>query len=227
MKRLATLAAVFTLLMLSVSASRAEEPLLLFDYVGFDYESPDLDTSVFGEVGSGYVSVGTVENLFAPLVFNDAANEYTYVISGLTADSRNVFGDFVVVTYSGGLLQVFEDSRNTGTAALYGIDPPNGTVLSTFTDGALYLEGTLSAFQFVFNTNNNSGSFESNFTATGGSQIGNIAPEDRDGWQFAGATGNATNIPQGYDHQIDGQVFLTKPTHSQSATWGAVKALYR
>jgi hypothetical protein len=227
MNRLATLAAVLTLLMMSVSATRAEAPLLLFDYVGFDYESPDLNTSQFGEVGSGYVGLGTVENLFAPLVFDDSANEYTYVFSGLTSTARNTFGDFVVVDYSGGLLRIYEDSKTTGTAAQYGVEPPNGLAPSSFIDGTLFLEGTLSNFQLVFNTTNNSGSFESGFLATGGAQIANIPPGDRDGWTFAGATGNATNIPLGYDHQIDGQVFLTKPTQTQSATWGTVKALYR
>jgi hypothetical protein len=227
MKRLATLIVAMSMVLLTASATRAEAPLLLFDYVGFDYESPDLNAGQFGEVGSGYVGVGTVENLFSPLVFNEIANEYTYMFSGLTATARNVFGDFVVVDYSAGSLSVYEDSRTTGTPAQYGVEPPNTMAPGRFTDGTLILSGTLSNFQFVFNSVNNSGSYNADFLATGGSQIGNIAPGDRAGWTFSGATGNATNIPLGYHHQIDGQVFLTKPTSTRASTWGAVKAIYR
>jgi len=226
MKRIATLV-VLVLTLAATAAPHAEEALLLFDYVGFDYESPDPDPSQFGDVGSGYVSVGTVENLFAPLVFDESTYQYTYVISGMVATARNVYGDFVVVDYSAGYVRVYEDAIAGGTPALYGVHPPNGTVPGNFTDGTLYLEGTLTNFQVVFNTTNESGSFNSDFEATGGSQIGTIPPSDRDGWTFSGITGNATNIPLGYDHQVDGQVLLTKPTHSQSSSWGALKAIYR
>jgi hypothetical protein len=211
----------------TVTASRAEAPLLLFDYLGFDYESPNPNASIIGEVGSGYAGVGTVPNLFAPLVFDHANKQYTYVFSGLISTARNQFGDFVVVDYSSGNLSVYEDARVGGTAPMYGVNPPNATVPGNFADGTLYLTGTLTNFQVVFNVNNNSGSFNSDFTATGGSQLGNIPPGDRAGWTFAGATGNATNIPLGYVYQVDGQVFLTKPTLTRPSTWGGVKALYR
>ncbi len=226
MKRIATLFAL-ALTLTAVTASRAESPLLLFDYVGFDYESPNLNASIFGEVGSGYVGVGTVENLFAPLVFDNVNKRYTYVFSGLTATARNVYGDYVVVDYSGGTLSVYEDDRVGGTDPLYGVNPPNATAPGNFSDGTMILSGTLSGFQIVINTTNNSGSYNSDFTATGGTQIDNIAPGDRDGWTFSGVTGNATNIPLGYVHQVDGQVFLTKPTLTRTSTWGGVKALYR
>ena len=47
---------------------------LLFDYLGFDYEFPNPNPAVFGEPGSGYVGVGTVPGVFAPLVANTAVN---------------------------------------------------------------------------------------------------------------------------------------------------------
>jgi hypothetical protein len=224
MNRIATLLAI---LMTVAAAAPAAAQSLLIDYVGFDYESPNPDASRFGEVGSGYVGVGTVENLFAPLVANTVANQYTYVIDGLVSTASNQYGDYITVDYSSGTLRVYEDSRTTGTLAEYGVEPPNGTAPATFTDGTLILEGTLTNFQLVFNVTNNSGSYNSDFEATGGSQIGNIPVSDRSGWTFSGATGNALNIPLGYAHQIDGQVFLENVTESHMATWGAVKALYR
>jgi hypothetical protein len=224
MKKVATL---FALLLMAATASPAAAQLLLLDYVGFDYESPNPNASQFGEVGSGYVGVGTVENLFAPLVTNTTINEYTYVISGLTSTSRSVYGDFVVVDYSAGMLRVYEQARSGGTPAQYGVQPPNATVPGNFTDGTLILEGSLTNFQVVFSSLNNSGSYNSEFTVTGGSQYGNIPPTDLTGWTFSGATGNALNIPLGYAHQIDGQVFLENATPTRGASWGVLKALYR
>lgn len=226
MKRIATLLAV-ALALTAASTSGAEEALLLFDYVGFDYESPDPNASMFGEVGSGYNGVGSVPNIFFPLVPDEATKQYTYVFSGLASTARAVYGDFVVVDYAGGVLSVYEDDLAGGTDPLYGVNPPNATAPGNFADGTLFLEGTLSNFQIVFNTSNGSGSFNSDFIATGGSQLGSIPPSDRDGWTFSGITGNATNIPLGYVHQVDGQVFLTKPTLTLPSTWGGVKALYR
>lgn len=205
----------------------AGTPLLLVDYVGFDYESPNPDPSQFGELGSGYVSVGECPVLYAPLVFNHAANQYTYVISGLISINRQNVGPFIVVDYSAGNLSVYEDDKTLGTAFDYGVNPPNPTAPSTFNDGTLYLSGPITNFRFVFNTSDNSGSFEGEFAATGGSQLSNIPASDRSGWTFAGATSNSLDIPAGYAHQIDGQVILEQAVPARDASWGRLKANYR
>jgi len=209
-------------------APAARGQTLLFDYVGFDFENPDPSPGSFGETGSGYQGVGLVPNLFAPLVFNTATQEYTYHFSGLTPVGTTVVGHFVIIEYSSpGLLDLYEDSKTTGTPGTYGTNPPNATAPPSFTDGTLILSGRLTNFRFVLNTTNQSGSFESEFEAIGGSQIENIAPNRRTGWTFAGATGNSTGIPLGYAHQIDGQTFLQEPVRGQTASWGRVKSLYR
>ncbi len=200
---------------------------ILFDYVGFDYESPNPDPGQFGELGAGYVSLGEVPVLYAPLVFNVLVNEYTYVISGLTAVNRQSVGPFIIVDYAGGALDLYEDSRTLGTLADYGINPPNATAPPTFNDGTHMLAGTLSSFRFVFNTVDNSGSFEANYQATGGAQLANIPLNKRSGWTFSGATSNALNIPQGYAHQIDGQVLVEEVVPVNDASWGRLKANYR
>lgn len=200
---------------------------LLFDYVGYDYESPNPDASQFGELGSGYVSLGEVPVLFAPLVFNTVANEYTYVISGLTAVNRNVVGPFIIVDYAGGALDVYEDSRNLGTAYDFGVNPPNATAPPTFVDGTHFLGGALTNFRFVFNTVDNSGSFEANYQVTGGSQLANVPVSLRSGWTFAGVTSNEINMPEGYEHQVDGQVLVEEVVPAKDTSWGALKANYR
>jgi hypothetical protein len=206
----------------------ANTPTLLFDYVGFDYENPNPNVATFGELGSGYVGVGEVPGLFAPLVADTANNQYTYVMYGLTAINVQSVGPFLVVDYTPGTLEIWEDSKSTGTAADYGTIPPNATAPSTFNDGTLFLTGSLTGFRFVFNTVSNSGSFDSNFNVTGGSQLGNVVAFGQTaGWTFSGVTANALNIPQGYYHQVDGQTFLDKPVPAQPRSWGQIKADYR
>lgn len=206
----------------------AHSQSLLFDYVGFDYESPNPNPSTFGEAGSGYVGLGTVPNLFAPLVTNVVANEYTYVMNGLTPSGPpQVFGDFNIIDYNPGIITIYEDSRLGGTIADFGAAPPNAVAPATFTDGVPILIGSITSFQFVLNTSSGSGSFEAVFEVTGGTQFANFPVNQRKGWTFSGATTNALNIPAGYAHQIDGQTFLEAATSSRRTSWGQLKAGYR
>ena len=215
------------MLVLAAAPPAARAQSLLFDYVGFDYESPDPLPGEFGEAGSGYVALGTVPYLFAPLVTNTAANEYTFVIDQLTSTGFIPVGPYRVVSYSGGRIRIFEDPRVGGTLADFGTAPPNASAPGTFEDGAMILEGTLTNFQFSVDTGNGAGSFEAVFNVSGGLQFGNFAPNNLAGWTFSGSTGNALNIPSGYAHQIDGQTFLNSPTNVRRSSWGRLKAGYR
>ncbi|HET7225587.1 MAG TPA: hypothetical protein VFK69_07700 [Candidatus Eisenbacteria bacterium] len=214
-------------LLFAASLGVARADTLLFGYQGFDYESPDPNPSTFGEVGSGYVGVGFAPFLFAPLVADTMNNEYTYVITGLTPVNSQMFGSYLVVDYGTGSLSLYEDSKSGGTAADYGQNPPNALAPSTFSDGTLFLQATLTNFQIVINTSNGSGSYEGALTFTGGSQINNFPLNQRSGWQFAGTSSNALNIPPGYYHQVVGQGFLSAPVAAQRISWGALKAVYR
>ena len=207
------------------SAARADS--LLFSYVGFDYEFPDPDPSTFGEAGSGYVGLGTVPNLFAPLVGDYSLNQYTFVIQGLTPTNTMPVGSFDIITYSAGTVTIYEDSKASGTPADFAPDPPNGAVPGTFTDGTAILVGTLTSFQLIVDTTNGVGNFEAVFTASGGSQLGNFPLNQRTGWTFAGTTGEALNIPHGYAHQIVGQTLLGTPVAVRHVSWGQLKAGYK
>lgn len=207
-------------------ATPAAADTLLFDYVGFDYENPDPNPATFGELGSGYVGIGTVPGLFAPLTADTTQYQYTYIITGMTPVGVSTIASYTIVDYSVGTLSIYEDSELSGTAADYGSVPPNATAPSTFTDGTLFLTGTLQNFQFVYNSATNTGSYNATFTVTGGTQLVNFPVYQRDGWTFAGASGNATNIPGGYLHQVDGQNFLG-PVPTRVKSWGQIKTLYR
>jgi hypothetical protein len=211
-----------------VTPRHAQAAQLFIDYFGYDYESPNPNPLTFGEPGSTYNSLGLAPNLFTPLLPDTVNNQYTYYFSNLNAANVQTFGSFLVIDYfPGGLFQVWEDSKVTGTFLDYGINPPNATAPSTFTDGTKFVEGSIDQFQVVINLATGSGSFDANFTMTGGSQLVNVPANQRTGWTFAGTTANELNRPSGYDHQVDGQIFLNEPVPAQDKTWGFIKARYR
>src|SRR5262249_9754599 len=105
--------------------------------------------------------------------------------------------------------------------------PPNGTAPSSFTDGTAILVGDITSLRYILNTDTGSGSFDANFSAVGGTQLGNIPPGQRSGWTFAGTTRNTTAIPAGYLHQVDGQTLIQGPTAAHPVSWGEIKRKYR
>jgi hypothetical protein len=224
MRRFVTTLLLACCAVLSVApAARAQS--LLFDYLGFDYEFPNPDPNAFGEPGSGYVAVGTVPFLFAPLVGNTTLNEYTFVVEGLSPTGVMPVGSFDIINYSSGTVTIYEQAKLGGTPGTF--TPPGPVPPPSFTDGTAILVGTLTNFQIVIERTSGVGSFEAVFNATGGSQIGNFPLNQRTGWTFSGTTGEALNIPDGYSHQIDGQTFLNGPVSAKHMSWGRLKAGYR
>jgi hypothetical protein len=228
MNRLTTRLVLLLLVLCAVRVPAVHAQSLLFDYVGFDFEYPNPNPAVFEDVGEGYQGVGEVGTLFAPLVSDQTNYQYTYYFDGLTVTSRTAVGPFIVIDYaSPGTLTIYEDSRSSGTLADYGTNPPNGVAPPTFIDGTAILVGKLTNFQYVFNTSTNTGSFDADFEAVGGTQIGNFPLNQRLGWTFAGTSGNSVTVPTGYAHQVDGQTFLNPPTSTHTGSWGGLKARYR
>ena len=228
MKRLLTrlLPALIATCAFGAPAARAQN--LLFDYVGFDYEYPDLNPVDFGWPGDGYQGLGEVPVLYSPLVSDQTTYQYTYFFDGLVASTRQTVGTYVIIDYVGpGTITIYEDLRLGGTPADYGTNPPSAAAPPTFVDGTAILVGQLTNFQYIFNTATGSGSFEADFEAVGGTQLSNIPLNNRLGWTFAGVTGNTTSIPTGYDHQVDGQTFLHPPTPTRNESWGGIKVRYR
>lgn len=218
---------IAALLVGAVLPRAAAAQSLLFDYVGFDYESPNPNPGTFGEPGSSYHALGYVPGLFAPLVSDSANNQYTFITSGLTPASIVPVGGFLIIDYTAGGLQIYEDAKPGYTFADFAPNPPNADVPSKFTDGTLYLDCQLTNFQLVVNTATGTGSFEGVLNVVGGSQLGNFPLNQRKGFTFSGVTGNALNIPPGYSHQVDGQAFLDAPVAAKHVTWGRLKSDFR
>ena len=212
MRRFAT-AALLALCLACIAAvqpARADQ-LLLFDYVGFDYEYPDNDGSDFGGLTNGYNGVGELPFIDSSIPTNYADNQYTYFLTGLTATSRTDIAGYAVIEYSAGTLAVYEDPKSGGTPFDYGTNPPAGSAPATFTDGTAILTFSVDQFRIVVNTVTGAGSYDSEVQLTGGTLAG-FVPAPQKGWQFAGVTGRSVTIPLGFVHQVDGQVYLTDPT---------------
>jgi hypothetical protein len=216
-----------TLFVLALPAG-AHADQFLADFRGFDYEDPN-STPGFGNVGDGYNSVGLVVEVNpALLTINDVANEYTYRFKNLNAVSTESAPPFLFVFYSPGDFDMYEDDRTLGTPGTYGVNPPNATSPSTFEDGVNILGGTVTNFVLTLDLSSGTGSFNGDIAFNRGTQSGSIPPAQLNGWTFAGLTsGSGTGTPEGYQHQVDGEIRVPDVVPTRSTTWGQVKSTYR
>jgi hypothetical protein len=206
----------------------AQADQFLADFRGYDYEDPNGGAG-FGDLGDGYNSLGLVTQVNPSLLSaNFVANEYTYQFKDLVAIGSDSAPPFLFVFYSPGRFRIFEDDRNTGTVADYGVNPPNALAPPTFTDGTLILGGLVTNFVLQLNTTNNNGAFNGDITFDEGTQQGTIPAAQLNGWTFAGLTsGGGTGAPAGYVHQVDGEIRVPETVPAQSKLWGEIKGQYR
>ncbi len=192
-----------------------------FDFYGFDYlDGPPL-------------SVGTV--LSIPMLFDPVqpdpalpldleGNEYTVFVGDLQINDVQSSGGVVIVTFSGGFIQIFEDPAKNSQ---WTIDPPNPQVPTTFTDGTLILGGGFTDCVMIFDVVFETGTVQGHVDFTTGTRLDELdAPT---GWLFYGGvtTNPLAGIPSGYEMAWDPQLMgpETVPTHA--TTWGKVRGLFR
>jgi hypothetical protein len=220
---------VFTAVMALATAARADEFLLGF--TGFDYQDPNTNPGVFYDLGEGYNFVGFVTSvgpLLDPYV-DTGVNEYTFNITQLFVTSRVAFGTLLVVNFSNnGRGSYYADPLSGGTPGTYGVNPPNATSPSTFTDGSMRLTGDIDNFVLTFDFSTNQGNFSGYMTQDGGPDLIYIPPSQRGGWTLGGLAGRPNGtIPTGYDDQVSGECRIPDATPTAQKSWGAVKSLYR
>ena len=144
-----------------------------------------------------------LNDIEAPLVWDTSNYSYTLYARNLISLGETVYGTTHVADYSGGLFTVYVDWLPSN--AVYGIQPPNATAPSTFTDGiSTYLDGYFTAFTVTFNTATQSGSFQGDLTFTGGDVYPLLTATE--GWTFGANLANVS--PTGYDVQMNGDVYL-------------------
>jgi hypothetical protein len=215
MKKLTTLA--FAMVLATGAAAFAVDSHILH-VSGHSWEDGGYPPSNPGETLS---VVGILNDIEQPLVWDTVNYSYTWYTRNLVSVSESIFGNLRSVTYSGGDFTIYVDWLPSNHN--YGVNPPNGTSPSTFTDGiSIYLDGYFTDFSLTFNDLTQSGSFVGmlNFTS------GDVFPllNATDGWTFGSNLAGVS--PQGYDLQVNGDVYLTIVS-VEEASWGGIKSLYR
>jgi hypothetical protein len=192
-----------------------------FDFYGFDYlEGPPY----------GVGSIVRVPMLFDPiqpdpaLPLDLAGNEYTVMVTDLQIVDAQSSGGVVVLTYAGGLVQLFEDpSKN----AAWSDDPPNAQVPGSFTDGTLILGGTFTDCVMIYDLTTSTGVVQGHVDFITGTRLGELVVPS--GWLFYGgvSTQPIFGIPSGYIMAWDPQLLSPESVPARSATWGRVRGLFR
>lgn len=216
------------------SAAKADN-ITLLGFTGFDYvqanPNPGGAAPGFLQTGDAYHAVGFVTSFHSMLtgVVTPATQEYTFFLDNATATTSSYVNDVLEVTFSNNAsVTVYEDARFGGTAAVYGVNPPNATAPSTFIDGTNALTADVDNLTLVYDYNTAQGNFEGTATLVGGSKLFAIPPAQRGGWVLGGLAGapNAT-VPAGYVNQVNGEIQIPGATSATQKTWGSLKALYR
>jgi hypothetical protein len=218
--------ALVAVLVVSSSAFAATN---LLNFTGFDWFWPN---DIGEGAGSCYGASGEITSVNpAYLTFDYGVNQYTFNWDYACEASADTFGTTAVYTYMGGAgFDVYCDSIATGTAFDYGINPPNATAPSTFTDGDNVLGGSWDGpITLVLDLTDGSGSMNATLTWNRGSMLGDIPAECRTmSLTLAGVSFDpgATGWPEGYHWQITGQMLLDCQTPVENETWGGIKTRF-
>jgi hypothetical protein len=212
--------------------------VVLISFNGFDYQDPN-PSGTHLDVGEGYKVVGFVTSagpLLSPWL-DPSSYEYTIYIRDLTVSGRSFTFPYLTVTFANnGRFSYYGDRFPTdgGTAAAYGMDPPNATVPSTFIDGTSgpnsgeRITGRVDHFELVYDFSTNQGSVWGDLTPDGGPDLIYVPPAHRAGCRLGGLLGVPSGtIPAGYDHRVEGEFAITGETPATHRTWGSIQALYR
>lgn len=192
-----------------------------FDFFGFDY----LD-------GPPY-SVGTSETVAMvfdplqpdpPIPMDLEQNEATVLVSDLGIVDVQSSGGVVVLTFAGGIIQIFEDPAKN---AQWTENPPNAQVPGSFTDGTLILGGNFTDCVMVFDLTMGTGTVQGHVDFTTGSRLNEL--DVLAGWLFYGgvSTNPIFGIPAGYQMAWDPQLMSPETVRTEQTTWGKVRGLFR
>lgn len=229
MKRVLLLLLLIPALLFAPQAM-AQTDVLLIDFSGFDYEFPDADPAEFGGVDDYYNMFGFVSEVNPSyLTINPLINEYTLEFWHLWSAGYFDFAGLRFVSYTTGVVGLYEDPLLGGTPGIFGINPPNLTAPANFLDGTLLLGGDVSGFGITLNLADGTGNFTGEVHFNAGTQLGNIPPASTIRvYTFAGLTsGPLAQVPEGYVHQVTGEILIEEHTQTNNTSWGRMKALYR
>ncbi len=221
--------------MAALAFAGAAEAGPVIDWDPIFFYGPPSSTFNNQPIGNPLAGLGTVSDFNAPFAFLDASDptrEYTIVISGLISQGTTTIGapglQFYTTNYSGGSIQIYEDLTPDHD---YGVNPPNATAPSTFSDGTLLLSGVFT--RFVVQTNDFTqfqvGNAEGDISWNGGTLIDltMTGGEPCPGLFTGGLTWRPSVLIAGYQFRHDGKIDLNCPVPAEAKSWGKVKAQYR
>jgi hypothetical protein len=205
----------------------------MLNFTGFLYESdnsPGVQGFPPSDPGDILSGVGYIESVGPELNWDLGVNQITWYMTDLISTGPIDLGNgMFYVVYTAGTLDIVADAYNDPgfTDADYGIEPPNATAPSTFTDGEVYLHGEFYNFYMTYHPTLHVGSYEGYVIWTGGTQLNDLIP-DPQGYTIAGTVDPyAIPVPDGYDLESVGQVIFDPIIPTEDSTWGQVKNLYR
>ena len=199
----------------------------LCGYTGLDYTTPSHGAAVpFLAAGDEYRSVGFMTSFSTMFTGVTGAGEHTYSLAGAQVNDVSFVGNVLEVTFAPhARFRIYEDPANNGD---YGVNPPNGTSPSSFTDGTLFLGADVNSLVLVYDYDTHQGNFEGLATLDEGAALWVIAPSRRAGWVLGGQAGQPNaSVPAGYVNQINGEMQIPSAVPAAHKTWGQIKTLYR
>jgi hypothetical protein len=216
------------------SAQVCSGQLVKFDACAYAWETNY--TPYISQAGSQLEFVGKVSQFCPPIGLNaaDPTKEYTFDVFGLAANAITtvtVLSDRTVYKTrydAAGPVQfrIYEDNTpDTPANCALPVNPPNAAVPSSFQDGTVLLEGTITGFNTtvtILNSGGRSGVFNSTYAFTGGTLYSSV---QSCGGTFGGLWDPAPGIA-GYSAHPNGK-WDCPATPGLPSTWGHVKTIYR
>jgi hypothetical protein len=209
----------------AVTAGGALAQNALIDYQGYAWETGGLPPSNPGDVLS---IVGVVDDLDSRFGINLLVEEVTLSVAGLASTGQvDIGGGVLSIAYNNGTIDLWRDPAMDHD---YGVNPPNATAPSSFTNGTLFLGGTFTNFFLFFDPSTGSGAYEGNVVFNAGSGLATLNQLNANGYTFGGVLNNNAaggNVPQGYDLQVDGTIEVEVQIGVEDKTWSSIKDMYR
>lgn len=210
-------------LVLLAAPAFAQNPVALMDYTGFAYETGGLPQSLAGDelVIAGVANPANMDPIFNVLPSSQEVTVYIYGL--LVASAVTQTDGSVDVDYSGGMIEVYEDANLNHVWSAF---PPQPD-LATFTDGALLFSGSFTRFNLNLNAFG-FGIYDGEIDGIGGTAAALCDGAPDCAYTFGGAFGRdiGAQIPDGWDLQIDGTLEIDAAVPTETASFGAVKALF-
>lgn len=208
-----------------MTAGAAQAQNALIDYQGYSWETGGFPPSNAGDVLS---IVGVVDDLDSRFGISLLMEEVTLSVANLASSGQvDIGGGILSISYSNGTIDLYRDPAKDHD---YGVNPPNATAPSSFTNGSLFLGGTFTSFFLFFDPSTGTGAYEGNVVFTAGSGLTTLNQLNANGYTFGGVLNtNAAggNVPQGYDLQVDGTIEVEVRIGVEDKTWGTIKDMYR